>query len=227
MGIQEGFAQNLMLGSGDAALETAKVNAGNGSRSINPISYLIQKDPTSNEGVGNINQSTSTWWRNVAKDSAASTYDGFMLELDNLANTCALGMGGKPNLFLMDQVTYELFVHAFWQKYRDTRSNPDWPFENTKFKGGMVVMDEKVPDVENNLTSAATKGTVFATNTKFLKLRYIAERNFEMLKNEEGKVFAKPIKGDSRLGHIAWMGELTTNNRRKHGVLYDVARTLT
>ena len=90
-----------------------------------------------------------------------------------------------------------------------------------------VVMDEKVPDVSGNLVVTTTKGSGFFINSKFFKLRYHPSRNFEMLKDENGKTFAKPINGDSRVGHIGWMGNLTCNNRRKQGVIGNIARTLT
>jgi hypothetical protein len=46
-----------------------------------------------------------------------------------------------------------------------------------------------------------------------------------MLKDENGNTFAKPINGDSRVGHVGWMGNVTINNRRKHGVIGNLART--
>ena len=64
-------------------------------------------------------------------------------------------------------------------------------------------------------------------NTQFFKLRYHPDRDWAMLEDENGKTFAKPINGDSRTGHIAWMGNTSCNNRRKQGVLGKIARTLT
>ena len=48
-----------------------------------------------------------------------------------------------------------------------------------------------------------------------------------MLKDDSGKDMFKPINGDSRVGHVAWMGNLTTDNRRKQGVHMSIARSLT
>lgn len=226
MGIQEGFATQLMQGSGNGGLATPKVSGVNGSTGIEPISKIIAMTPTN--VVGNINSNTESWWKNKTKSSVATTYDAFLLELLNLRNSCALGSGGGPDLLLMDQTSYELFNFAWYNRYRASlQTDQTVPFENVKWGNMTVVMDDKVPDVEGGLVSTATNGTAFFINSKFFRLRYHPSRNFEMLKDENGKTFAKPINGDSRVGHIGWMGNLTCNNRRKQGILYGIARTLT
>lgn len=246
MGIQEGFAQALMWGAqsnGGTTLITPRISTVNGSSGVEPLNEFIRKDPTSatNPTVGNIDQSlaTNNWWRNRTASSTSSDYITFMGELENMYNQCALGVGGPPNLILMDQVTYELFVMAFFFRYRVMPGDvpTDFPFEAKKFKNAVVVMDDKVPDAENDAaptsknvggySSGLTVGTAYFLNTKFFKLRYHPDRDWEMLEDENGKKFAKPINGDSRVGHVAWMGNLTCNNRRKQGMLYGIARTLT
>lgn len=230
MGFQESWSKWLLQGSGDGALATPKVSLVNGSSNIDPLAKIVAYDPTASLAVGNINQSTSTWWRNKTKTSTATTYDGFLFEMDNLYNTCALGVGGPPDLIWCDQTTYELYCHAWFNRYRQMPSDADagggFNFEAKKFKKAVVVMDEKIPDVHSNLVSADTYGTMYFLNSKFFRIRYISERNFDMLKDENGKTFKKPLRGDSRIGHIAWMGAVTINNRRKHGVLGKIPRTL-
>jgi hypothetical protein len=246
LGIQEGFAQALMWGAaagGGTTLTTPKVSTVNGSSNIEPLFEFVRTDPTSavNPTVGNIDQSlaSNNWWRNRTAQSAATDYVTFILELENIYNSCALGTGGPPNLMLMDQVTYQLFVMAFFFRYRIMPGDApeDFPFEAKKFKNAIVVMDDKVPDAFSDLaptnqnvggvSSGLTYGTVVVLNTKFFKLRYHPDRDWEMLTDENGKRFQKPINGDSRVGHVAWMGNLTCNNRRKQGLLHHVARTLT
>lgn len=225
MGIQEGFATHFTQGSGAGAIETPKTSAVNGSTSISPLAKIVQVDPTTDEAVGNVNQSDHSWWQNKQYDMDGGTTESlFMQELNHLYNLCALGMGGPPNLILLDQVSYELFQTAYWTHYRKTsEGDSNFKFENSKFRNALLVMDDKIPDAENE-TLTYTSGSIYCLNTKFLKLRYIPERNFEMLQDENGKTFKKPLKGDSRLGHISWMGELTCNNRRKQGVGWGVPR---
>src|SRR5215510_2851404 len=228
-GIKEGFSQQLNWGSGDGALQTPKVSIVNGSSGIEPIAKLIAFDPTASLAVGNINQSTSTWWRNKFKSdtsgTAAGSFDGFLRQVTNVYNSASLGTGGPVDLMVTDQITYELLEFALYNRYRQVNSNLEFPFENIKYKNAVVVMDDKIPDVSGNLISAATKGTIFFINTKYFKLRYEEGRDFQMLKDEGGKTMAKPLNQDARVGHVAWMGNTTVCNRRKNGVLGNIDRT--
>jgi hypothetical protein len=241
LGLQEFFAQALMFGSANQAggsLTTPYVSTLNGSTGVEPISELISYTPTTNVSIGNLNQSTNNWWQNKTLTSVATTYDAFMLEIDRIFNRCALGTGGKPKLVLMDETTYELFVHGVLQKYRYTKPETDeaYPFENITYKGAHFVMDDKTPDVANGLAptlvggagqpSSLTNGSGFFINPEFFKLIYEDDSDFKMLEDDEGRTFFKPINGDSRVGHVAWMGNTVVTNRRKQGVIGAVARTL-
>jgi hypothetical protein len=162
-----------------------------------------------------------------------------MLEVDSIFNSCALGSGGKPKLVLMDQTTYELFVHAVYQKYRYTANKVDetYPFENVVYKGAHFVMDDKVPDLENGIVptttagagdpASLTAGTAAFINPEFFNMTYESDSDFAMLKDDKGQTFFKPTNGDSRVGHCAWMGNITCSARRKQGVMDSIARTLT
>lgn len=226
MGIQEHWATAFFQGNGAAALATPKTSSRNGSYGVEPIGKLIHDSPSDSLLVGNINQNTSSWWRNTSTDSAATTYSAFLLELDHLYNTCALKTGGPPDLIIVDQTTYELIVHALYLKYQQVGANNEFPFENSKFKRALVVMEDKVPDYYSG-TVSLTYGTAIFTNTKFFRVKYINDRNFVMLKDENNKTFQKPIGGDSRVANMAWMGQVCCSNRSKQGVLAKIARTLT
>lgn len=241
MGLQEGFAQMLMWGAGGqgGSIRSEYVSPANGSLGVTPMAKMIDFTPTVSSVVGNIDQSTSTWWRNKTKTSAATTYDAFLLEIDNIFNQCALGTGGPPTLVLMDQVTHELFVHALYQKFRYTGvpSDEAYPFNNVMYRGCHFVVDDKVPDVFSGTVpslvagsgdpSTLTFGSAFFINPKFFTLIYEEDSDFKMLEDDSGKTFFKPVNGDSRVGHMAWMGNTTQQNRRKQGVLGKIARTLT
>ncbi len=227
LGLEEYFAGALFRGNGDGYLSTPKTSTRNGSLGPEPFGKLIADDPTATATIGNIPQQTYTWWQNYTADSTATKYYQLLFELDHGYNTCSLGTGGPPDLMPLDQTSYELVVHALYTKYQQVGSNNEFPFENTKFKRALLVMEDKVPDYYSNLTSTATYGTVLFINTKFFRVKYINDRNFVMLTDENGKVFQKPIGGDSRVGNMAWMGQVCCNNRRKQGVLAKIARTLT
>ncbi len=235
IGFEEGWATHFMQGSGDGALSTERTNGVNGSKSIIPLPLLVKYDPTTSTSIGNINQSTSTWWRNKTKTAVITSSSkpfNFISEWLNIFNTCALGSGGQPDICICDQTTFELASMSLYDKYRNTSgSDNNFPFTNIRLPFGngrsLLVMDEKTPDVESNLTSTATYGTMYFLNSKFFRIRPIEGRDFEMLRDEAGNTFAKPINQDARVGHCAWMGQVTTNNRRKHGVWGKIPRTLT
>lgn len=248
LGIQEGWAQMFMWGSlangSGTTITTPRISAVNGSTGIDPIGKFIRRQPASatNPTVGNIDQSlaANAFWRNKTKDAAATTLSDFMNEFNNIFNQCTLGTGGKPKVVLLDQVSYELFCAAYFFKYKADLKDvveDGFPFEAKYFKTAKIVMDDKVPDVFNDVIptlsggsgdpASLTNGSAFFTNTDFFKVRYQPERDFELLEDESGKKFAKPLNGDSRLGHLGWMGNTTMSNRRKQGVYCKIPRTLT
>jgi hypothetical protein len=241
LGIEEGWAQAFMWGSGATGghLYTARTSLVNGSKSIDPLPLFVSTDVTSSRQIGGIDQNLQAWWRNKKVQSSATTYSGYMQELENMYNLVALGTGGPCTHILMDQVSYQLFIHSYFSIYK---ANPDqldgaYPFVGKKFLNAKVIMDDKVPDYYSDaigtLSAGAvdpttlTYGTAIFINSKFFKVRYWPQRDFELLKDENGKGFVKPINGDSRIGHIGWMGNVTCSNRRKNGVLSHIARSLT
>lgn len=232
MAAQETFSVALMQGSGAGALDTPRTGS-SGASAIDPIAKLIEFTPTTTLNVGNIDQGANAWWRNKTSTSSATSGDGNIQEALHIFNSCSLGTGGQPDLVLVDQTSYELMSMSLYQRYRQTQAgDTTFPFTNIRLPFGngstLMVMDDKVPDIYNSaLDATVTNGTEYYMNTKFMRVRYIPERDFEMLEDENGKTFAKPLKGDSRLGHIGWMGATTVSNRRKHGVRGKIARTLT
>lgn len=253
MGIQEGWSEAFNWGNAvnGGLLSDAKVSPNNNSLNINPLASLISwntagtdvKYGTASTGTaltpGNIAETTYDWWRNRWMTSQATTYDSFFFELEWLYNVCAGGTGGPPTLILADMVTYQLYVHSYRALYKTAPEAVDghYPFVAKKFYSAKIVMDDKIPDVYTGTSptmaggvvtpSSNTYGSIYMVNTKFFKVRYAPERNWDLLRDENGKAFAKPIKGDSRLGNVAWMGNVTISNRRKHGVLGKIARSLT
>lgn len=240
LGIQEGWAQAFWWGAvpNGGALTSPRTSLINGSSNIEPLPKLVSYNTTTLT-VGNIAETSNTWWRPHSATSAATTYTAFLYELENMYNLVSLGTGGPCNLMLMDQVTYQLFIHAYFSVFKAAPDALDnaYPFIGKKFLNAKVVMDDKVPDAYTGAIGTQTGGVVDPTtltygtcyflNTKFFKVRYHPSRNWEMLKDENGKSFVKPINGDSRVGHVSWMGNCTVNNRRKQGVLAKIARTLT
>lgn len=246
MGIQEAWAQAFLWGNSlqGGKLSDPKISSATNAYAIEPLPKLISYNTAGSAGtaltVGNINEFTSTWWQNHSATSVTSTttktYSQLMYEFENMYNLCALGTGGPPTHILMDQVSYQLWIHAYFSIYKASPDALDmeYPFVGKKFLAAKVIMDDKVPDIFTGAPGVQKGGVVdpttmlygsaFFANSRFMKIRYHPERDFEPLKDENGKWFVKPINGDSRIGHVAWMGNVTANNRRKQGCLGQIAR---
>lgn len=226
MGWQEAFNKALLQGSlsqaGGTNLYDPYVSPKNGANFIDPLPLLVKYDPTSSTSIGNINQSTYSWWRNQTITSSATTYDGLLLEFDEMYDLCSRGPGGEPNLIIMDERTKRLLNFAYYQRYRESmKRDGNYPFDNLMFRNARIVWDQYVPDVASNVVSTATYGSAFFLNTKFFKVCYEEETLFSRTD------FQKPPKGDSRLAHILFMGQTIVTNRRKQGVIGAIATSLT
>lgn len=217
IGIKEFFGKMLLQGAAmqGGSISAEYISASNGSSGITPLGLLVKPDPTTSTTVGNINQSTSTWWRNITKTSSltgSSKVSAFFLEADNVYNNCAKGPGGPPDLIIVDQNTYEMWRAAYFVRFRtQATTNANYPFENFMFNRAMIVWDEFMPDLYSNSTTI-TYGSAFFINTKFLAVKYDNQTNFI------NTPFQKPVDQDAKIAHILWMGNTTISNRRKCGV---------
>lgn len=217
------------LGNG-GSLYSPRVSTSNGSKTLDPIWLFLQKDPTvgsqTYSNPGGIDQSVATnnWWRNRTKNfTGITTYVQFLMYVDNLMNSCSIGPGGRPKLIICDQTTHELWNAAYYANYRRTaETDNDYPFENILYKGAHVVWDESFPNIgANTLDTTTTEGGGIACiNTDFLRIRYESDTDFA---NTE---MVRPADQDAKVAHTLWMGNTTTNQRRKSGVGYNIPRSL-
>lgn len=225
LGAIDFFCKALLQGNGAGALTTPKTSVANGAYACDPIWKIVQTAPTGVDTVGGIAQASYSWWQNRVKDfSSITTYVGLLAAMDNLFNTCSIGPGGKPQLILCDQTTFELINSAYMAVYRRTAdTDNDYPFPNIKFRGALVVWDENFPNLYASTldTTTTTGGGLVMLNFEFLKVRYESETDF--VKTE----FVKPANQDAKVAHILWMGNITCNNRRKQGVGWKIPRSLT
>ena len=214
------FLQGQLADGGVGNLYTAKTSPVNGSSAFDPLGSLVMYNPALSLSPGGIDQSTQTWWRNQSTASISSTYIAFIQEVLNLFNSCSKGPGGTPDFGISDQVTWEQLSVAYYQRYRTEATQVgDYPFPVLKFQGVEIGWDQFMPDVAAG-TVTATEGSLYFLNSKFLKIRYEAETNFVT------SDFKQPVNQDAKFKHILWMGNATTNNRRKLGVMGSIQRSM-
>jgi hypothetical protein len=223
-GIIEFFNKSLLQGQAyndTTSITSDYTSSSNASVGINPISAAIHYLPSSSFVIGNINQSTNTWWRNQKKQSAATTYAGWLKELRNLNNNCSKGsVGGPPDMHICEQQTYELYEAALAAAHRNpSYQKADLPFDAIGFKGKPVVWDEFIVDVHNSSTTIS-KGSWYMVNSKYMQIQYAKNRNFD------SSPFQRPTNQDAKTSQIMWLGALLTSNRRKHGVMGNIDLTI-
>jgi hypothetical protein len=94
-----------------------------------------------------------------------------------------------------------------------------------RFRGATFIWDEVVPDVETNAEVVDAIGTVSTSNIFFVNsqtMEYVRDSQTDFITTP----MVRPENQDARVGQILWMGAMGTNNRRKNGVLYGIARTI-
>ncbi len=213
LGLQDFFNKRMLQGAGGSSISTAYVSAFNGSQFVDPLPLQVSYDPTQSVTIGNINQNTSTWWRNQTKDfTNATTYVAVLKYLRTLRNNCSKGPGGPPDLHVTTQGTEELYEAALAAAHRNPSYQvADIPFDNVSFYGKPLTWDEYMPDYGSG-TVTQTKGSWVMLNTKFWGMRVDAETNFTPTP------FIKPENQDAKTSHILWLGAMGVSNRRKQGV---------
>jgi hypothetical protein len=223
MGLHEFFNKRLLVGAGGSDIDTAYTSTINGSSFLDPLPLLIKLDPTTSTTVGNINQSTYSWWRNQFTDSSATTFKAFLMELRKLRVRCGRGPGGMPDLHITDENVYSLYETALAENHRNPSfQKADIPFDNVLFYGAPVTYDELVPNVKGDSeTVSTTQGTWYQINTKFFGVQVHSGTNFTPTP------FTSPENQDARVAHILWLGGIGVSNRRKHGVHTTINTTIT
>lgn len=228
LGSQEFFSRAFLQGQGTndpttaGQIETARVSPNNGSLFIDPLPLLVKKDPTTSTVVGNINQSTSSWWRNQVQDIGGTNFASQLRKLRKLNNNCSKGPGGMPNLHLVDQNVYEWYETALASQHRYVQfKRADIPFDNLDFRGHPVAWDEFVPNATDRVVALVdTKGSWYMVNTKFWKIKYDKQTNFM------NTPFERPTNQDAKVSYIMWYGASCVSNRRKHGVGFNIDTTV-
>lgn len=170
--------------------------------SIMPLATLVNNTGT----VGDVNGGTSTWWQSVLQASGSFATRGLsdMRSVWNQINVA--NPQGPADLVLSDRPSYEAYESVLVPAVRiaDTKMG-DLGFSNLKYKEATWTFD-----------SNAIAGDIFLLNSLALELVQHKNRLFSISE------FVKPAAQDMKVAQVYWAGELTTNNRRKHGLLTGV-----
>lgn len=173
--------------------------------------------------LGGISQTTNTWWDNKRLDfdgtytsfltKSGDQYEG-VLAMGTLWNDVSEG-SDKPNLILTSFTHYGNY-EAIFEGTGHTRfvtssgrSGPNFGLGaegDITFRGAPIVPDRD-----------CTTDNMYMLNTKYLKLKVQAGKNFAKTP------FREPSNQLAKVAFVVFGAQLTTNNRRRQGVLYDLA----
>jgi len=207
--------------------------AGNGGHDLTPLNLLVKKDPTTSTTIGGINQSTYTWWRNKYTSSSATTFAAFASEIAHLYNQCSKG-GSKgkrsfPDMGLTDQLYYELYeamARAKGQIMLVNEPIANLGFGGAKYKGMTLMWDEWLPDIQSGTaitdpdTYTWSQASALFLNSEFIELSVCKGQDFII------GPFIQPENQKAKTSIIYMMAEVTTSNRAKHGVHFNVDETI-
>lgn len=186
---------------------------GNGSLDMDGLGNIIATDPTTGT-VGGINRATWSFWRNNYKDCNARAFQTYGIsDMRTMINDC------EDDAILVDIIITSQTIHELYesevgalQMVVPTPTGPraklsDLGFRALYFKEIPILFDKQIPDV--------TK-MYFITSDSLTY--YIMENgDYEMTTWKE-----IPNQLD-KVAQIITVGNLTVNNSRRNGVLFNLA----
>tara|TARA_Y100000592_G_scaffold68741_1_gene106824 strand:+ start:4342 stop:5337 length:996 start_codon:yes stop_codon:yes gene_type:complete len=165
-----------------------------------------------NRELGGITSSaTYPWWNSNVASFGSSTYgdvasasgaNSIGREMREMYGACSID-NDKPDLIVTTQIIFDAYEESLSAQKRfgaSSQSLADAGFNNLLFRGTPVVVDDHCPP-----------GMMFFLNTKYIKFRHHASRNFAF------QGFSKPVNQDASVAHILWLGALTVSNPRMLG----------
>lgn len=171
---------------------------GNGSKALTGLAALVSTTAT----VGGIAPATYTWWQGNVTTSAGSFAASGIDTMRTTFNNITFG-NDKPDFIVTDQTTFEYYEKALQPQERfNSNTVADAGFLNLTFKGVPVLFDRD-----------CTSGYMYFLNSKYLSFVVHKDADFST------GPFVTPENQDVSTAMILFQGNLTTNNRRKLGVI--------
>lgn len=174
------------------------------------LQHIIKAD----RDLGGIDSNTYTWWDGNVEDESTSGSSSGAWTWAQLAGgqiqdiiremygECSID-NDKPDLIVTSQNIFDAYEDSLQSQKRfgaSSDSLADAGFNNLLYRGTPIVVDDNCP-----------AGEMYFLNTKYLKFRHHASRNFAF------QGFNKPVNQDASVAHIYWLGALTCSNPRMLG----------
>jgi hypothetical protein len=166
--------------------------------------------------LGGVTVSSNTWWKNKTNNATADTsfqtivntnfYEG-MVRMSTLWNDVSEGNEQPTNIFTTNGIyaDYEEIFEGTGYQRLSSKDSPGVDGRLPSFRGIPVQYDRD-----------CGTGRIYFLNTKYLKMHMQAGMNFAKTP------FKEPANQMAKVGFIVVGLQITTNNRRRQGVIYNV-----
>jgi hypothetical protein len=166
--------------------------------------------------LGGVTVSSNTWWKNKANNATADTsfqtivntnfYEG-MVRMSSLWNDVSEGNEQPTNIFTTNSIyaDYEEIFEGTGYQRLSSKDSPGVDGRLPSFRGIPVQYDRD-----------CGTGRMYFLNTKYLKMHMQAGMNFAKTP------FKEPANQMAKVGFLLVGLQITTNNRRRQGVIYNI-----
>lgn len=165
--------------------------------------------------VGLVAESTNSWWAPQRDTADSTSAANFIVKLNNIYNDCTRGSMDVPDLIATTQTIQEAYVGelneiARWQLTSGgDNSKLGFGFNAVAFRAKPLIWDLKCP-----------ASHVYLLNSEHLRLQVYSGSNFDV-----GPMIT-PHDQHASSSSVYFMGNMTTDERRKQGVMTNIS-TLT
>lgn len=186
-------------------------SSGSLTNQMGGLGHIIQTAGTGT--VGGINSSTYTFWQNQFLEmSGAGTYADIKAEMMELWLNCSRGTD-QTDLIVATQDLYTAFWNSLVpnQRYMSDDKDATMGFNALRFQQADVIYDRQ----DTNFTTTGEK--MYFINSNYLELCVHRDTNWTQLDEKMS------VNQDAVVIPILWMGQLTSSNRARQGVLIDAS----
>jgi hypothetical protein len=178
--------------------------SGNGSKDIEGFANIVDYTPTVARTVGNIPQTTYTWWQNKQAASSGSASVYLLSDMRTLYNNCSTGQATDlPDMIVTTQSVYEYYEDEVnEQKQIVNQTSGDAMLITVTFKGQPLVW-----------SAACPSGLMYFLNSKYIGLNVDPDINMSAT---EWKTIPNQL---DRVQQVVWKGNLIASRRASLGVL--------
>lgn len=197
---------------------------GSNADELEGLELLISKTPTVGT-VGGIDRATYTFWRNQLYDFSAegigASSSTIQAAMNKLYLRCLVqGANNAPDNIVADDIFWDFFRESLTDIQRVSSAKmAEAGFDTIRFKNADVSYDPNCPD-----------STMYFTNSKNLKLKYLAVKNSDKRKGSmkgtksldqlfTANPSTRPTNQNATIHPVMGLMNLTLNNSRTAGVI--------